>query len=207
MLLLTQLAYTRPFISSGGALVVRNSKSSRHFIHPFPILAGAARSAPPLHQECLPDNKSALYIHIFLRPPLGLQLDQLLGLSHHIAYAWNRQLPATSFPEFTTIFPPLLLTITFEFHVFTFSALSRKLALHSAIHLPSCSIVGAISTKTSTYRNSEGRPLLASLETTSMTTTNSSGLRTDPWCKPTFTSKLLFTPASELQFMPVYTIT
>ena len=33
---------------------------------------------------------------MFLHPPLGPQLDQLPGLSHHIVYTWNRQLPATS---------------------------------------------------------------------------------------------------------------
>ena len=47
MLPLTQLAYTRHFISNGGALDVRNGKSYRNFIHPFLILAVAARSAQP----------------------------------------------------------------------------------------------------------------------------------------------------------------
>ena len=47
MLLLTQLTYTQPFISSGGALDVRKCKTSRNFIHPFLILAVAARSAQP----------------------------------------------------------------------------------------------------------------------------------------------------------------
>ena len=42
-------------------------------------------------------------------------------------------------------------------------------------------MVGAISTKSSAYSNSECRPLLASLETTSMTTANNSVLSTDPW--------------------------
>ena len=42
---------------------------------------------------------------------------------------------------------------------------------------------GAIRTKYDAYSNSEGRPLLDSLETT----TNSSGLITDPYWKPTFT--------------------
>ena len=48
------------------------------------------------------------------------------------------------FPEFTIIFTPLLPTITLDFPVFTFNPLSRRLALHSATRLPSCSIVGAI---------------------------------------------------------------
>ena len=60
----TQLAYTQPFISSGGALDARNGKRSRNFIHPFLILSVAARSALPL----------------------GLQLDHLLGLYRSIAY-------------------------------------------------------------------------------------------------------------------------
>ena len=42
-----KLAYTRLFISSGGALDVINDKSFWNFIHPFLILAVAARSAPP----------------------------------------------------------------------------------------------------------------------------------------------------------------
>ena len=52
MLLLTQLA--SPFISSGGSLDVRNGKSSRNFIHPFLILAVAARSAPPSPSRVYP---------------------------------------------------------------------------------------------------------------------------------------------------------
>ena len=47
MLLLTPLAYTRPFISSRGVLNVTSGKSSRNFIHPFLILSVVARSAPP----------------------------------------------------------------------------------------------------------------------------------------------------------------
>ena len=45
---------------------------------------------------------------------------------------------------------------------------------------PGCSIVGAIITRSSAYSNSEGRPLLASLKTTSMTAASNSGLSTDP---------------------------
>ena len=39
--------------------------NSRNLIHPFMILAVAARYAPPnhLHQEYLPDNKNSLHIH------------------------------------------------------------------------------------------------------------------------------------------------
>ena len=85
-----------------------------------------------------------------------------------------------------------------DFPAFTFNPLSSRLALQSATRLPSCSIVGAIITRSSAYSNSEGRPLLASLETTSMTAVNNSGLSTDPWCKPTFTSKLSLSPASVL---------
>ena len=53
---------------------------SRNFIHPFLILAVSAICAP----------------FICLHPPLGPQLDQLFGLSHHIAYTKIRRLSATS---------------------------------------------------------------------------------------------------------------
>ena len=39
-----------------------------------------------VHQEYLPDKKSSLHTHMSIHPPLDPQLDQLLGLSHHIAY-------------------------------------------------------------------------------------------------------------------------
>ena len=80
------------------------------------------------------------------------------------------------FPQFTIIFPLLLPTITLNFHAFTFSPLSRRLALHSATRLPSNTIVDAINTNLSACSNSEDRPLVVSLETTSMTTANCSGL-------------------------------
>ena len=77
------------------------------------------------------------------------------------------QTPQDHFPEFRIIFPPLLPTITLDFPAFTFNPFPSRLAFQSATHLPSCSIVGAIITMSSAYRSSEGRPLLASLETTS----------------------------------------
>ena len=80
--------------------------------------------------------------------------------------------PQDRYPEFTTIFPSLLPTITLDLPEFTFSPLSRMLTLHSAIRLPGGSIVGAIKTKSDAYSNSDGRPLLDSLTTTA----NSSGL-------------------------------
>ena len=64
--------------------------------------------------------------------------------------------------------PTLLPTITSDIHALTFNPLSRMLAVHSAPRIPSCFKVGAI--RTLAYINSDGRPLLASLETTSMTT-------------------------------------
>ena len=73
MLLLAQLAYTRPFISSGGALYVRDGKIYGNFIHTVLILAVAARSAPPSPSR---DNKSSLHIHMSLHLPLGPQLDR-----------------------------------------------------------------------------------------------------------------------------------
>ena len=64
------------------------------------------------------------------------------------------QTPQGHFSEFTIIFPPLLQTITLGFPAFTFNHLSRRLALHSATRQPSCSIVGAIITRSSAYSNS-----------------------------------------------------
>ena len=84
------------------------------------------------------------------------------------------------------------------FHAFSFNPVFWKVTPHSTTHLPSCSFVAVINNKSSAYRNSEGRTFLASLETTSMTTANWSGLNTDPWCKPTFTSKLSLNAASVL---------
>ena len=61
------------------------------------------------------------------------------------------QTPQDHFPEFTIIFPPLLPTITLDFPEFTFNPLPSRLALQSATRLPSCSIVGAIITRSSAY--------------------------------------------------------
>ena len=94
MLLLTQLAYTRPFISNGGSSGCQKWQKLSE-LHSS-ISDSSCDLLHHLHQECLPDNKSSLHIHMFLHPPLGPQLDQLPGLSHHIIYTWNRQLPATS---------------------------------------------------------------------------------------------------------------
>ena len=115
------------------------------------------------HQECLLDIKNYLHIYMSLLPPLSPHLEQLLGLSHHISYTWNRQLPVNlffyllcnegHFPEFTIIFPPLIPTINLVFPAFTFNPLSIMLALHSVTCLPSCSIVGAIRSSSSAYRN------------------------------------------------------
>ena len=62
-------------------------------------------------------------------------------------------------------FPLLLPTITLHFPAFPFNPLSRRLALHSATHRLNCSMVGAINIKSSSYTNSKGRPVIASLET------------------------------------------
>ena len=80
ILLRTQLAYTRLFIYSVGIL---DFKIAKYFIQPVLILTVAAILAPPY-----PSRVSArkLTIFIFLHPPVGLQLDYLLGLYHHIAY-------------------------------------------------------------------------------------------------------------------------
>ena len=89
-------------------------------------------------------------------------LSAVLSHIHHRATFQNLQLSS----------PPLLPTIILDFPASTSNHLSRRIALHLATRLPSCSIVGAISTRSSAYSNSEGRPLLASLETTSMTAEN-----------------------------------
>ena len=67
MLLLTQLEYTLPFISSCGALDARNGKSSRNFIHPFLILAVAARSAPPYPSRVC-HQLQKLFTHPYVAP-------------------------------------------------------------------------------------------------------------------------------------------
>ena len=74
----------------------------------------------------------------------------------------------------------LLPTITIDFMAFTSSSLPKRIPLHSATHSPSYSIVGAIRINKFAC-NSEGRSLLLSLKTASMsmTTENSSGINTD----------------------------
>ena len=78
-----------------------------------------------------------------LHSPLGPQLDQLLGLSRLNPIFTNCALSRVFLHSFHTdtpvIFPPLLPTITLDFPTFTFSPLSRRLALHSTTLLPSCS--------------------------------------------------------------------
>ena len=100
-------------------------------------------------------------------PPHRLWIH-LLHTVHWTEFACTpfQQTPQYHFPEFTIIFPPLLPTITLDFPAYTFNPLPSRLALQSATRLPSCSIVGAIITRSSAYSNSKGRPLLASLETT-----------------------------------------
>ena len=226
------MAYTRPFISSGEDLDVRNGNSSRNFIHPFMTLAVVARSAPPSPSRVSPIQQN-LFTHPYVSPSTTRSPSRSASRNvtshrlhikpsatsdksprtalhrlwihfihnvHLIEFACTpfTQIPQGHFPEFTIIFPSLLPTITLDFPVFTVSPLSRMLAPHSATRLPSCSIIEAISTKSSAYSNLEGRPHLASLETTSMTTANNSGLSTAPWCKPTFTSTLSLSPVSIL---------
>ena len=100
-------------------------------------------------------------------------------LSIHIIYILCTEFACTlfphHFPELTLIFSPLFSNFTLDFPVSTFSHLSRRLTLYSATRHPSCSIVGAMRTKSSAYSNSEVRPILASLETTCMTTANING--------------------------------
>ena len=52
------------------------------------------------------------------------------------------------------------------------------------------------------YNNSIGRPALNSLDKASSTMTNNNGLRTDPWCIPTFSLK----PLLSLPFSLTYVI-
>ena len=137
---------------------------------------------------------STLSNHVLLGLPTGL-LPSTLNSRHssaspqhfHITCPYHLSLPLLMT---VVVGSPLLPTITLDFPAFTFNTLSRRIALHSPTRLPSWSIDGAISTKSSAYSNSEGRPLHASLETTSMTAANNSGLSTDHWCRSTFTSKL-----------------
>ena len=131
--------------------------------------------------------------HMFLHPPLGPRLDQLPGLSHHIVYTSHTH---TTAPFVNPLFTYCALNrvCLYCFPTDTTGPLSRvyKHLPTTFLHSPSilcqggslsnqsCSIVGAIITMSSAYSYSEGRPLLASLETTSMTAANNSGLSTDP---------------------------
>ena len=57
------------------------------------------------------------------------------------------------------------------------------------LHVPSSSILSAISTWSSAYSNSQGSPVLNSLESASSTMIKSNGLSTDPWWTPILTGK------------------
>ena len=173
---------------------VRNNKSSRNFTHPFLIHVLAVRAAPPSPSRVSPRYQK-LFTHPYVSPITtrsSARSYSWIVPSHHLRLkpsTTSDKSPHTPLvnPLFTycalnrvcmhssiIIFPPLLPSYTLDFPAFTFSPLSIRLSLHSTTHLPSCSIVDELSTKSSEYSNSEGRLLLASLETTSITTTNSS---------------------------------
>ena len=138
-------------------------KSTRNFIHPFLIASCSSKiRATHLHQKCLPDNDSPSTTRSSAKSVSWTALSHPLFTYCALKIVWHALLSHRQhYLEFTIIFPPLLLTIILDFPAFTFSPLSRRLTLHPSTRLPSCSIVGAISTKSSAYRNSEGRPLLA----------------------------------------------
>ena len=156
-----------------------DNKSSTHsYVSPSTIRS-SARSASWIVPSHYLHLKTLSYPRQVTTHPTEQLVNPFYILCTEFACTPFPQTPQGHFPEFTIIFPPLLPTITLDFPAFTFNPLSRRLALHSATRLPSCSIVGAIITRSSTYSNSEGRPLLASLETTSMTEANNSGLTHD----------------------------
>ena len=87
MLLLTQLEYTRSFISSGGSSGCQKWQRLSE-LHPSisdSSCSSKIRSTISI-KGVFQDNKSSIPIHMSLYPPLGLQPDQLLELSCHITY-------------------------------------------------------------------------------------------------------------------------
>merc|ERR1712115_581060 len=92
-------------------------------------------------------------------------------------------------PCFLTGAELLLLTITLVLPMFTLSRLLSMPSFHSLSLTVSSSMVLAMITRSSAYSSSHGHPVLNSMERASSTMTNSRGLKTEPWCTPTLTSK------------------
>jgi len=67
-------------------------------------------------------------------------------------------------------------------------------------------IVSAITTRSSAYNNFYGKATLNSVDNASKTITITKGLNAELWCIPTFTSKSLLLPKTDLTtvFAPVY---
>ena len=75
--------------------------------------------------------------------------------------------------------------------MFTLNLLFCKLTSFHNVSLQQCSWTdSAIITRSSAYNNSQGHPVLNSWGNASRTKTKRSGLRTEPWCTPTFRQKL-----------------
>ena len=168
--------------------------------HKIPDSSGSNNLRPPAQLACMdrhihntgPSESFEVNVGLHQRSVL---LFAVVILWIHILHTvhWT-DFDGTAFPltpqghlaDFTIIFPSLLPTITLDFPAFTLCPLTIMLALDSATGLPSCSIIGAVWTRSSAYSNSEGIPLFVSLGSTSMTTANSSELNIDYWCIPTF---------------------
>ena len=81
--------------------------------------------------------------------------------------------------------PLLLLTITSDFPVLTFSPLLSIPICHPSHLLCISSSVSVTSARSSANSSSPGSPYLNSSLMTSNTTINRNGLSPDPWCRPT----------------------
>src|SRR5664279_3112613 len=91
--------------------------------------------------------------------------------------------------------PDLILQcITFVLLMFTLGPFNSSPSFQHLSFSINSSSVSAIRHKSSAYSSSQGNPALNSLESASNTMMNNSGLSTEPWCTPTFTSKPLLSP-------------
>src|SRR5665811_217631 len=105
-----------------------------------------------------------------------------------------RQTPQGHLPESLVTHTPTSHFIIFVLSIFTLIPLASKFSFQPLTLSISSFSDSATNTRSSANRSSYGRPSRNLLDSASMTIMNSNGLRTEPWCTPTFTSNGLLSP-------------
>src|SRR5260221_13310326 len=138
---------------------VLGSSLLAHRLHTYVTLAACRLPDIPLHFLCT-------------------QFRQLIHCSELLPTPFPHT-PQFHFPDSSTSPIPHPPTIILVFLTFTFRPFTSIPTFHFNNFSLSSSSLSAISTRSSAYRNSNGSPSCNSLETMSITITNSSGLRAD----------------------------